>query len=435
MFLRDMKTSRFFLLAFLFFLPFLGISQNKNQLEKEKLDNIRKIKETEKIIQETKSKKQATIGQLAALSQQINARNSLIESIGKEVELLDKEIFELEDLIQSMEMDLVLLKEEYAKMIYSASKLNSQYDKLTFLFAAESFNQLIMRIRFFKQYSQARQHQVEQIEKVKASLSSQKKELAEKRRVKNTLISNKTTETNKLNQVKDEKSVIVKELSNKEKELLKELEISKKSIKKLDRLIENLVKKEMEKMRLKAELERKELERKELEKKKLNASHATHATEHTNVSTTNNLKLTPEAEMLSNSFAGNASRLPWPVLHGTISQKFGRQPHPVLDHVEIDNLGINILTLKSEPVRTVFKGKIVTVAEVPGMNKVVMIQHGEYFTVYAKLKNVAVVTGQEVNAKDVIGEVYTDKNDVSEIQFQIWKNSVKLDPEKWLYVK
>jgi murein hydrolase activator len=429
-----MRTGNTLLLAFMFFLSLSGKSQNKNQLEKEKLDNIKKIRETEKIIQETKTQKQATIGQLTAISQQINARNALINSISQEVEILDQEILELEDIIQSMESDLVNLKEEYAKMIYSASKLNSQYDKLTFLFASESFNQLIMRLRFFKQYSQARKHQLEQIEKVKASLSSQKKELAEKRRVKNLLISNKTNETEKLNVVKKEKNLIVKELSNKEKELLKDLEISKKSIKKLDRLIENLVKKEMEKMRIKAELERKELERKELEKKKMNASNSTHTSEHIGT-TTSNLKLTPEAEHLSNSFAGNASRLPWPVSHGTISQKFGRQPHPVLDHVEIDNLGINILTLKSEPVRTVFKGKIVTVAEVPGMNKVVMIQHGEYFTVYAKLKNVSVITGQEINAKDIIGEVYTDKNDISEIQFQIWKNSVKLDPEKWLYVK
>jgi septal ring factor EnvC (AmiA/AmiB activator) len=429
MFQEDMRTGKSFFLALTFFLSLAGFSQNKNQLEKEKLDNIRKIKETEKIIQETKNKKQATIGQLTALSQQINARNSLIVSIEKEVELLNAEILELEDITAAMEVDLADLKEEYAAMIYSASKLNSKHDKLTFLFASESFNQLIMRMRFFKQYSHTRQHQLEQIEKVKSSLLSQKKELAQKRKEKNNLIASKTNETNKLNHVKNEKSVMVKELSNKEKELLMELEASKKSIKKLDRLIENMVRKEMEKMRAKAELERKELERKKMNAANANASIKPEIHAHI---ANNNLKLTPEAELLSNSFAANTNRLPWPVQHGTISQKFGRQPHPVLDHVEIDNLGINILTLKNEPVRSVFKGKIVTVAEVPGMNKVVMIQHGEYYTVYARLKNVTVVTGQEINAKDNIGEVYTDKNEISELQFQIWKNSNKLDPEKWL---
>jgi murein hydrolase activator len=412
MFRKGMRTDKLILLFLsLAILPTIAFGQkDKNQLEKERLESIRKIKETEKIIQETKTKKNATLGQLTALNKQIEARNDLITSIGKEVEYMDQEISELEQIIGSLEQDLVNLKEEYARMIYAASKLSSHYDKLTFIFAAESFNQMVMRVKYFKQYAKARQHQVEQIERVKASLLSQKKTLAQKKAEKNNLISEQVVETENLNQVKSEKNVIVKELSNKEKELLKDLEASKKSIRKLDKLIADLVKREIEKMKAKAALENK-------------------------TGTSTSLKMTPEAELLSNNFAGNVSKLPWPVSHGTISQKFGRQPHPVLTNVEIDNLGINILTLKSEPVRSVFQGKVVTVAEVPGMNKVVMIQHGEFFTVYAKLRSVSVEVGEEVDAKESIGEVYTDKNDVSELQFQIWKNSVKQDPEKWLFIK
>jgi murein hydrolase activator len=412
MFRNGMRTDKLILLFLsLAILPMIAFGQkDKNQLEKERLESIRKIKETEKIIQETKTKKNATLGQLSALNKQIEARNDLITSIGKEVKYMNQEISELEQIIGSLEQDLVNLKEEYARMIYAASKLSSHYDKLTFIFAAESFNQMVMRVKYFKQYAKARQHQVEQIERVKASLLSQKKTLAQKKAEKNNLMTEQVVETQNLNQVKSEKNVIVKELSNKEKELLKDLEASKKSIRKLDKLIADLVKREIEKMKAKAALENK-------------------------TGTGTSLKMTPEAELLSNNFAGNVSKLPWPVLHGTISQKFGRQPHPVLTNVEIDNLGINILTLKSEPVRSVFQGKVVTVAEVPGMNKVVMIQHGEFFTVYAKLRSVSVEVGEEVDAKESIGEVYTDKNDVSELQFQIWKNSVKQDPEKWLFIK
>jgi murein hydrolase activator len=406
--LKDMRTGKLInLIILLVFIPFLAFTQkDKGQLEREKLENIRKIKETEKIILETKTKKKATLGQLTALSKQIEARNNLISSIEKEVEYLDQDINELEQIIASLEQDLVNLKEEYARMIYAASKLNSHYDKLTFIFAAESFNQMVMRVQYFKQYAQARHHQVEQIEKVKASLQSQKKTLAQKKAEKNDLIASKTIETENLHHAKIEKNL--KELSNKEKELLKEMEASKKSLRKLDKLIADLVRKEIEKMKAKAALENK---------------------------TGTSVRMTPEAELLSNNFAGNITKLPWPVTHGTISQKFGRQPHPILTNVEIDNLGINILTLKSEIVRSVFQGKVVTVAEVPGMNKVVMIQHGEFFTVYARLREVSVEVGEEVTAKESIGEVYTDKNDVSELQFQIWKNSVKQDPEKWLFMK
>ena len=397
-------------LVLLLFIPFLCFSQNKAQLEKEKLDNISKIKETEKIIEETKSKKNATLGQLNLINNELSARYNLIISIEEEIHLLDNEIAETEHIITAMENDLKVLKEEYSKMIYITYKLNSNaLDKLAFIFAAESFNQFVMRIKYFKQYADVRQNQLEQIEKVKNSLSSQKVKLSRKRREKNALLNSKEVETENLNSLKKEKNTVVTELTHKEKELKKELEETKKSIKKLDKLIADLVKKEMERAKKEAE---------EKAGKK-------------------GVTVTPEVASISSSFTGNIHRLPWPVGHGSISQHFGIQPHPVLPNVDIENLGVNILTLKNEPVKAVFPGKVMTVASVPGMNTVVMIQHGEYFTVYARLKpeSVKVKTGDKVEAKEVLGEVYTDKNNISELQFQIWKNSDKLDPEQWLYTK
>lgn len=147
------------------------------------------------------------------------------------------------------------------------------------------------------------------------------------------------------------------------------------------------------------------------------------------------LELTPEAKALSGSFAGNKGKLPWPVLKGSIAQHFGKQAHPVLKGVYVDNLGVDIQTVKDENVRAAFQGKVITVAEVPGMNKVVMIQHGEYFTVYAKMKTVTVKVGEEVASKQTIGTVYTDKDEVTQLQFQIWENNIKHDPEDWLYQK
>ena len=390
--------------------PALCFSQNKSQLEKEKLDNINKIKETEKIIEETKTQKNATIGQLSLINNELNARYNLISSIEQEINLLDNEIAETEHVITAMENDLHALKEEYSKMIYITYKLNSNaLDKLTFIFAAESFNQFVLRLKYFKQYAAMRQNQLEQIEKVKNTLARQKSRLSRKRKEKSGLLNSKEVETENLNNLKKEKNTVVKELTNKEKDLKKELEETKKSIKKLDKLIADMVKKEMERAKREAE---------EKTGKK-------------------GVTVTPEVASVSSSFAGNVHKLPWPVAHGSISQHFGIQPHPVLPNVDIENLGINILTLKSEPVRAVFSGKIMMVASVPGMNTVVMIQHGEYFTVYARLKpeSVKVKTGDQVIAKEEIGEVYTDKNNISELQFQIWKNNDKLDPEQWLYTK
>ncbi|GAL83747.1 hypothetical protein MYP_974 [Sporocytophaga myxococcoides] len=421
-----MKTVSIFLLLLFSSIAAFG-QKSKSQLEKEKEENLRKIKEAHKILQETKSKKEATLGQLSALNQQINARNALINAISKEIELLDQDIRETEDFIAALENDIEILKKEYAEMIYTASKVNNYYDKLTFIFASESFNQMLQRIKYFRQYSEARKSQVEVIEKVKASLAKQKRRLVQKKLEKQALIENKTTETRNLEELKVQQNEVVKELSNKEKELIKELEDRKKSIRKLEKLITDLIKEEREKAEREAAKVAKETKEKESKEKNSGKSNS----KNTPVSP----NLTPEANNLSNSFAGNMAKLPWPVVHGSISHHFGKQPHPVLKGVYVENLGIDIQTLKDEQVRSVFRGKVIAVAEVPGMNYVVMVQHGEYFSVYAKLKTVLVKTGQEIDAKTPLGYIYTDKNDVSELQFQIWKNNEKLDPEKWLYIK
>jgi septal ring factor EnvC (AmiA/AmiB activator) len=425
-----LKTVSIFFLLLLTSLATFG-QKTKAQLEKEKEENLKKIQEASRILQETKSKKEATLGQLSALNQQINARNALINAITKEIELLDQDILETKDFIAALESDIEVLKEEYAEMIYTASKFNNYYDKLTFIFASESFNQMLQRIKYFRQYSQARKNQVEVIQKVKASLAKQKRKLELKKKEKQTLIENKTTETRNLEELKVQQNEVVKELSNKEKQLIKELEERKKSIRKLEKLITDLIREEREKAEraaAKAAKEAKEKEDKEAKGK-------TNSPNTSSKSTTTAPKKTPEVNTLSSSFAGNMAKLPWPVVHGNISHRFGKQPHPVLKGVYVENLGIDIQTTKNEQVRSVFKGKVIAVAEVPGMNYVVMVQHGEYFSVYAKLKTVFVKTGQDVEAKTPLGVVYTDKNEVSELQFQIWKNNEKLDPEKWLYIK
>jgi septal ring factor EnvC (AmiA/AmiB activator) len=124
--------------------------------------------------------------------------------------------------------------------------------------------------------------------------------------------------------------------------------------------------------------------------------------------------------------------LPWPVTKGFISDRFGRKPHPVLKGIYVENQGVDIQTTAGEGVRTVYAGIVQDVASMPGMNNVVAIQHGDYFTIYAKLRSVSVRVGQHVKAREAIGTVATDKNGVSEIQFQIWKEFTKLNPESWL---
>ncbi len=400
------KSKRIFLfIGFLILLLPLSLhaQKSKAQLEKEKRENLQRIKEAEKILSETASKRKSSLGQLSAINQQVEASEALIKSYTSEVSLLNSEISEINELIASLESDLTNLKKEYASMAYSASKASTGLNQLTFLFSAKSFNQFLRRYQYMKQYGEARKNQVEQIQKVTVALSSQRESIEAKRVEKNILLNQQVAQTKNLLDLKRKQNGLLQSLTQREGELKRELAERKEEMQSLDKLIADIVKKEIE------------ASSKGTSKSKIS--------------------MTPEAAMLSSSFEGNKARLLWPVESGFISSRFGTHPHPVLKGIMIDNQGVDIQTNQQEKVRAVFDGQVKTVAMVPGMNNVVIIQHGDYFTLYARMTKVSVKPGQAIKAKEVIGEVYTDKDGISELQFQIWKNNVKLDPQAWLFPK
>lgn len=365
--------------------------KNRKDLEKEKKENLKKIEAAEKILVETESEKVVTLGQLKALNQQIKVRQQLIRSIVEEVSYLTDEIEEITIVIEALESDLEALKKEYSAMVYAASKTRNGVNRLTFLFSAATFNQFLIRLQYLEQYAEMRKTQVEQIGKVKVALTAQKEVGVAKRKEQNGLLKEQLSENKKLKNLKGKQTGIVAALNKKQNELTSEMASRKQSIKNLDNLIASLIRKEMKK----------------------------------GVSSTN-------VVALSASFEKNQAKLPWPVKTGFISSAFGKHPHPVLKGIIVENQGIDIQTQAGEPVNAVFNGEVVTKAFIPGMNNVVIIKHGEYYTLYAKLMTVNVSKGQKVAVSESIGEVFTDGDGISEVQFQVWRNQKKMDPSKWL---
>ncbi|MER2998851.1 murein hydrolase activator EnvC family protein [Pontibacter populi] len=394
--------------------PFAADAQKKKskaQLEREKKENLTRIREASRILKQTKAQKEASIGQLNAIKEKITVQKGVISNISREINYIESDVQETEGIVGALQADLEKLKAEYADMIYAASKSSSNYNKLMFLFAAESFNQLVMRMRYLNQYSEARQKQVEQINKVQAVLSGQLDILEQKKREKKNLLTIQLTETKNLQNLKSQQDSVISRLSKQEQNLQREVAQRQQAVKKLDNLIADIVREEIAR-----------------------AARAARAAGN-KTSGSNKVTLTPETALISSSFAGNKGRLAWPVERGFISQRFGRHNHPVLKGVVVENKGIDIQTAQGAAARAIFEGKVVTVASVPGMNNIVMIQHGEYFTVYAKLKTVSVQTGQTVKLKQSIGTVYTNSDGTTELQFQVWKNSSTLNPQSWISPK
>lgn len=405
--------------------------KSRDALEKERKQNLKKIEETNRILQETRNKKQSTLSQLTTIKKQISAREEIITSLTDEVQLLEAEILETETVVQAMTSDLLKMKEEYAGMIRTAYRYSRGYNQLLFILSSSNLNEFFMRVQYFRQYSKQCNSQLVHIENVMASLELEKERLQDKLSEKSMLIQDKSLETENLNKTREEQDEVLSELSKKEKELKKQLQEQQKAQEKLQRLIKDAI--IQERQRAKKEAEEKERLRKEKEARENANKPVTPTT--TNKPVVKTPAATPESASMTGSFESNKGKLPWPVQRGSISQHFGKQAHPVLKGVYVDNLGIDITTLKAEQVRSVFKGKVISVSEVPGMQNVIMVQHGEYFTVYAKLKKVYVTVGQEVSAKEIIGEVYTDHEGVSELQFHVWKNEIRMDPEGWIIRK
>lgn len=403
------------LLLALLAMPFVSEAQKKKskaQLEREKKENLRKIQEANRILQQTKVQKEASIGQLNAIKEKITVQRGVIDNISRELSLLETDVKKTEGEVDGLQKELVKLKEEYAKMIYAASKTANSYNKLMFLFASESFNQMVMRMRYLQQYSESRHKQADQISAAQTSLSKQLAVLEQKKQEKKSLLGKQLVENKNLLGLKTQQDNVISRLSQQEQALKKEVAQRQESVRKLDNLIADIVREEIAR-----------------------AARAAKAAGKTSTGGNNKVTLTPETALISSSFAGNRGRLVWPVERGFISQTFGRHNHPVLKGVVVENKGIDIQTSQNAPVRAIFEGKVVTVASVPGMNNIVMVQHGEYFTVYAKLRSVNVQPGQTVKLKESIGTVYTSPDGTSELQFQVWKNNDTLNPQSWIAPK
>ncbi|MGE0587683.1 MAG: murein hydrolase activator EnvC [Cyclobacteriaceae bacterium] len=392
---------RIIFIVALLFISFGAFAQKtKTQLQKEKEENLRKIRETEKILEETGQQKQNSLGELIALNQRINQQESLIRSIQSEIHVLDSDIDQKSEIIGSLEEDLKQLRKEYATMLQSAQRASGKVDKLLFLFSAESFDQMLMRLKYMEQYSAARKDQAEVIQRVQKVLADQVTETQEIKKEKNSLLGDQIKQNNQLTSLKQKQNTLVKKLEKEEKRLKSEIEDTRKAVAKLDKLISDIIKEEMERAAREARA-------------------------------ANSAKTAEAAVKLSANFEGNKAKFPWPA-SGIISQKFGRQNHPVLKRIILQNDGINIQTKQNEKVKAIFDGEVRAVAFIPSIGNSVIISHGDYFTVYSGLKDVSVNKGQKVNTNQEIGQVLTNAEGISELRFQIRKNTTPVDPEQWL---
>lgn len=414
-----LKLSKHIFFIVLILLSTTAFSQSKKALQEKKAQIAKDIQYTNKLLEKTKKSKEKSLAYLSTLSKQVDNRAELLQMLNIEIEVIEKQIGKTEIKIvenkikiQDKKQDLEKLEQEYAKMIYYAYKNKHAYDNWVFIFSSKSFNQAYKRLKYLKQYAQHRKMQAEIITATKEELTeeiidleNQKNNLQKDKENKKALITSKKTEVKQLKTQKNDKKTLIKKLKKSESYFKKELQKQQHAAKQLDEKIRKIIEEEIRKARAKEKKGNKE-----------------------------GFSLTPEAKALSDNFLENKGRLPWPLDKGIIVQGFGKQQHAVFKNIETHNNGVDIATDRGAKVRAVFDGKVSRIFLIKGEGKVILINHGEYFSVYSGLKEISVQTGEKIFAKQEIGTVMTDKNrQKTHLHFEIWKNYDKQNPSHWLY--
>ena len=415
----------------LFLLPLLLLHPAKAQSRKELEEKKRKAQEeialTRKVLEETQKKKKQTLNNLVLLGKLIRNQNDLIETIREEISSVDEEIAMKSNLIEELEYALDQEKSRLARVMIQSYKSRSKVSRLAFIFSSESFNQAVSRIKYIRKLASFQKKLISDIRDRKLEVNARLLELEGVKTKKSSLLGAEEIERRQLERDRQSKDELAKSLGGKERDLRKKLNAQQQALKRLDQAIRNLIAKEMEAQRKSAAAPA----RSTAPKTTGSSSGTTSKTSSAAPATS----LTPEARALSSAFATNKGKLPWPLERGVITQGFGTYQHPELRDVTLVSNGIDISSVSGAQARAVFKGVVSAVLSIPGQEQAVLVNHGEYFTVYANLGKVLVKKGDQIDTRQPVGIVFTDDDGKTELQFQVWQGQKVQNPAFWLLAR
>ena len=377
-----------------------AVGQSAAALRAKRQQLLKEIEASSEKLATTRRQKASAVAELNELRRQIGRRRALIETLEAEVALADERLQRNQEVITGLEDDVGRLKLEYATTLRQAYRAKLSNSWLSFLFAAEGLNDAVRRWRYLRQYTNYRKRQAQLIAETRRSLEDRVVQLETRRAEKAELLVTSREQGALLQAELNKQSGLVSQLAGSEKQLAQTLEEQQKARAALDASIERAIAAE-----IRARQERTDRQ----------STAAATATRN-------------EATADNREFSDARGRLPWPA-RGQIARRFGRQPHPDVPSVEINNSGVDIDAGADAVVRVVHPGEVVATRFVPGYRHMVLVRHGDYFTVYSNLEVVDVTQDQQLGAGDVLGRT---AHTGDHLHFELWHNKERLNPERWL---
>ena len=411
-----------FLLSLIFIcMTSLLWSQESQQekLEARKAQIQKEIRDNEKLLQSVKKKEKSAVNVVVIQSTKIKLKEKLINTTEKQTKLISNDMYVNQMQINKLKKELEELKEDYAKMIVKSYKSRSEESRAMFILSSENFLQAYKRAQYMKQYTGYRKMQGEEIKTKSEKLTVFNNKLDVQKTAKQKLIAENEKERLSLEKEKQEQQKLVNVLKKDKTKISREIGKKQQEYRTIDRQINKLIREAIAAANRKAALE----------KAKANPS----APVSKAAVSSSKIELTPEAKIIADNFRANRGRLPYPVEKGYVSLGYGNQTHPLFNTITVHNSGVEITTDRGATARAVFGGEVTSVIVLSPVNKAVMIQHGDYFTVYQNLSSVSVSKGDKVGIKQSIGTVRTNgETGKTIIKFLILQNTTYNNPEGWL---
>ncbi len=380
-------------------------AQNKRQeLEQRRQELRQEIQQITKLLNSNKKHKHSVLTKAGNINRRIRATEKLIRTNNQALNLLTDKINTNQSKIKALRKELEKLKADYARIIRQSYKSHSKQSRLMFLFSSDSFLQAYKRLQYMKQYADYREQQGEKIKKQTKELQQLNLDLAHQKDDKEKLLAKNRATKKQLQEDKGVQEALLATINKKGSSYQQQIKSKQKAIAHIDAQIQRIIREAIA-----------------AENKKKGSS------------STSAFKLTPEAKALAASFRSNKGKLPWPLKHGNVVVRFGKHPSPLVKSIPIQSNGIRIATNPQEPVHTVFKGKVLKIQVIRGANKIVLVQHGDYITIYGNLDKIYVHTGQTVSTGQLLGRVgLSPTTQQPTLFFEIFKNMKYLNPLHWI---
>ena len=375
-------------------------SQTKQDLENQKKQIQQDIKKIELKLKTNSKQKKLIVSNAEDINYKIKLQQNLINNINSQLNLILREIDRNENRLSDLKQRELILKDELSKMLLSAYKKKSNLNKLMFVFSSTSFQQAYKRIQYFKQYAN---FQNKTLSKIKINSND----------IKNVIVVLDSQKTNKKllidenEEIKRDLSIeytglnnLIAEVNKNQKRYSAEIKQKQKLTREIDKKIQRLIEEALAKAKKKD----------------------------------GRFELTEEAKLISKNFNANKGKLPSPVIRGSVVLGFGKQPHPIVKTTTIQSNGVRIRTSSDVEARTIFNGEVYSIIKSKNNTHTILIQHGNFFTVYKNLSDIYVKKGDKLKTKDSLGKIATDPlNGQTILSFSIFNNGIPQNPRFWIY--